>query len=107
MGLVAVDQAEGLWYLAVGAPLTAAVGALVDRGWALLAPVAVTVVLGVLILALGSSCSDCRDEDGLGLFLTILFVLYTLPAMAALTAGMLVRRLVRFFRDLPPGEQHA
>src|SRR3954469_6687786 len=89
LGLVAIDRADGLWYLAVGAPLTVLVGGLVDRWWVLLAPLAVTALLAVPIRALGEDCPDCSEEDGVALLLTVLFVVYTLPALAALAAGLL------------------
>jgi hypothetical protein len=101
--LALLDSDEGLWYTAGGPLLTVLVGAVVNRWWALLAPVAVTVGLVVFLLTEQSDCPTCeQDEFGVVLLLTML--LFTGPAVAALAIGVGLRRVRR---RLAPGQQDA
>ena len=103
VGLALLDSDEGVLYTAGGPPLTLLVGAVVNRWWALVAPVVVTVGLVVFLLTQQSDCATCeQDEFGVVLFLTIL--LFTAPAVAALAIGIALRRLKR---RLTAGQQHA
>lgn len=99
VGLVALSDDDGTLYVAGGVPLTVAVGALIDRWWVGFAPWVVTVVLVGGIFALIGGCDgDCGGDDGFGAIVLWFLLLFTIPASSALAAGVLTRRLGRFFR---------
>ena len=93
-GLVALDS-EATWYTALGPPLTVLVGAIVNRGWVLLVPAAVSVVWIAIVLA-QPPCTDCSDgETPWQLAVYIITLLFTLPATAALGIGLAIRFFAR------------
>jgi hypothetical protein len=105
VGLVYLDSNEASWYIALGPPLTVAVGAVVNRWWVLWAPVPVTVAFVTITLATEGDCTGACSEPTewqAAVFVTML--IFTLPAVAALGIGVGLRRSGR---RLPPGEQHA
>jgi hypothetical protein len=103
VGLAALDWDEASWYIAVGPPLTVLVGALINRWWAVLTPLPVSAVWVVVGLVQQSSCTDC-ERDEWWVVAILAFMLFTGPAIAALAAGVALRRLPR---RRPPREQHA
>lgn len=105
--LVVLDTDEASLYVAVGAPLTVLVGVVIDRWWVTFVPFGVAAVLVAITLVGGSTCADCADEDGPGLWITLALALFAVPAFFLLTMGVILRRLGRFFRQLPADNQHA
>jgi hypothetical protein len=106
VGLAALDWDEASWYIAAGLPLTVLVGALIDRWWAVTAPLPVTVVWLVVALLTQDNCVSCEPMEW-QVVLEIQFLIFTVPASAALATGVGLRRAGRFFRHLPPDNQHA
>jgi hypothetical protein len=95
--LASVGSGSAVWYLAIGAPLTVLVGAIVDRWWIALVPLGATTL--ALVVALGATavgptaCEKCGDVDGWVLVIISAAVVFTIPASAALAVGVGVRRV--------------
>jgi hypothetical protein len=108
-GLVVLDSGsdDANWYVVVGAPLTVLVGAVINRWWVTFVPFLVAFAVAAWIVVGGATCTECTDGEGLGLWITILVGLFAFPASGALAIGVILRGLIRFFRDLPSGEEHA
>ena len=98
---------ETYWYFVAGIPLTVLAGVIVDRWWAAAVPYAVSLPICVWLVLGDVSCSDCTDGEGPALWITILLATFAVPASGLLVMGVIARRLGRFFRNLPPDEQHA
>jgi hypothetical protein len=99
-GLVALSEAL---YVAAGAILTAAVGALIDRWWAVAVPAIVTVLLvGGIFLLIGGCDDDCGGDDGFLAIVLWFLVVFTAPATALMTIGVGLRRAARLARRGSP-----
>ena len=103
IGLQAADSDDATAYVAVGAPLTVLVGAIVNRWWVVLVPLAITCVWAAIGLVTEPECTDCNEESLVGVAIVILTIVFTAPATAALAVGVGARRLTRFFRGLDEG----
>ena len=103
IGLQSADSDDATAYVVVGAPLTVLVGAVVNRWWVVLVPLAITVGWLAISFAVEPSCSDCWEGDPRGVAAVILGIVFTAPATAALAIGVGARRLTRFFRGLDDG----
>ena len=102
VGLIALEPDGGTWYIAAGIPLTLLVGALLDRWWVPAVPFGTVATIGILSLVLGSGYADGADGDETSLVLTVLLVVFAIPASALLAVGIGLRRLLR-----PSRGQHA
>jgi hypothetical protein len=114
LGLALADSETAAPYVLGGVPLTVATGALVDRYWVLFVP-SIVEILGLLAFLVGDlashSCANCEDGGGWGFLIVVGAMTFTIPATALMAIGVGARRLTRFFRDLPsgdePGGEHA
>jgi len=99
--VVSIEPDDETPYVVVGIPLTVAVGVLVNRWWALLAPWLITVVLTAITYASWPGCNgDCADGDERGLVVIALLIIFAIPATLLFGAGVGSRRFARFMRRL-------
>lgn len=98
-GLATVYDDDVTPYLWAGAPLTVAVGALLDRWWVVVTPALVTAVLFAIEYASDPSCANC-GEDTHGLLFIFLLAFFAVPGTIALALGIGVRRFTRFMRGM-------
>jgi hypothetical protein len=99
VGLALLEPDSATLYVWLGPPLTVAVGALVDRWWALLTPVAATAGYLAVLAVQDPSCSSCGEDDYWTLA-AIWSIIFTVPAVLALGTGIGARSLTRFVRGL-------
>jgi hypothetical protein len=99
VGVLVVADGDAAYLWGGGVAVTVIVGALVNRGWALLTPLVVAVVYFLIQFVQDPSCSDCT-EDTWGTIALLVAIAFALPAVLAMAAGLGLRRSTRFFRGL-------
>jgi hypothetical protein len=103
-GLWGATSVDDRLLLIAGIPLTLLAGVLIDRWWAAAVPWGVLALVFAIAFANDPSCSDC-GEDPWNLKLLYGAMFFACPATALIAIGVGARRLTRFFRDLPPGDE--
>jgi hypothetical protein len=106
VGFAALDSDIGGLFIWGGVIATVVAGAVVARGWALLAPVVFSAVYFAIIFVQDPSCSDCT-EDTWGTIAELIAVFFTVPAVLAMGVGVgLRRRFTRSDPDAGTGAEH-